>query len=316
MDTKKKEFGSSVFCFLRANSCPFVDNFAMGLKNVRITELPRLPSRPLEGHKGLFGRVLVVGGEMIGAPVLAGTAALRMGAGLVQIAVDRGILGAAISITPELVGLGLGSSGGVKKLMEAAEIADAVVIGPGMGKSAAAGERVRRLIRLEKPMVLDADALNLLAAGKKWPEYCKARAVLTPHPGEMNRLGKLIGWSETPSDEEGRVKIATEAARAFGQVVLLKGYRTVVTDGQAVYVNQTGDSTLSKAGTGDVLSGVIGCLLGQGMKPFDAAVLGAHLHGRAGELAGGKLGRRCALARDVIDALPAAIAEREGIVHE
>lgn len=273
---------------------------------------PPLPARPVDGHKGMFGRVLIVGGNdgMIGAPVLAGTAALRLGAGLVQLAVPRAILPYALSITPELIGLGLGKAAAKDQLLQAGEKADAIVIGPGLGQTPEAMGRLTRLVRLEgKPMVIDADGLNLLASQKKWPGYFKARAVLTPHPGEMKRLGKLIGRTEVPTDEEGRIDIARAAAEAFGQVVVLKGNRTVVTDGRRVYVNHTGDSSLSKAGTGDVLSGIIGTLLAQEMDHFDAAALGTHLHGRAGELAGKRLGMRSVLARDVVDSIAAAVAE-------
>src|SRR6185437_7665155 len=128
----------------------------------RIAKLPPLPPRPVDGHKGLFGRVLVVGGNaaMIGAPVLTGTSALRSGAGLVQIAVPKSILLACISITPELIGLALGKSSGMDKLLEAVEKADAVVIGPGLGQSREAQDRLMRLVRIEKPMVIDADGLN------------------------------------------------------------------------------------------------------------------------------------------------------------
>src|SRR5580765_3053103 len=219
----------------------------------RITEPPPLPARPLDGHKGTFGRVLVVGGndEMIGAPVLAGTAALRMGAGLVQIAVPRTIINACLSITPELIALGLGKTG-KDGLLSAAESADALVVGPGMGQSPESAERLDRLIRIDKPMVLDADGLNLIAKEKKWPASFKARAVLTPHPGEMGRLIKLLAKDTVPTDDAGRMELARQAATAFGQTVLLKGHRTVVTDGQRIYINQTGDSTLSKAGAGDV----------------------------------------------------------------
>jgi ADP-dependent NAD(P)H-hydrate dehydratase len=279
----------------------------------RITSPPALPPRPVEGHKGSFGRVLVVGGNdgMIGAPVLAGTAALRMGAGLVQLAVPRSILPACLTITPELIGLGLGKAAGKDQLLEAGEKADAVVIGPGLGRTPEAEARLTRLVRLDKPMVIDADGLNLLAAMKKWPSYFKARAVLTPHPGEMARLGRLIRRTDVPSDDEGRIDIASAAAEAFGQVVVLKGERTVVTDGRRVYVNQTGNSALAKAGTGDVLSGILGTLLAQKMDRFDAACLAVHLHGRAGELAGGTIGMRSTLARDVVDAIAAAAAEHE-----
>lgn len=274
---------------------------------------PSLPERPVEGHKGLFGRVLVVGGNegMIGAPVLAGTAALRMGAGLVQIAVPRAILPYALSITPELIGLGLDKAAGKDQLLEAGQAADAIILGPGLGKTPEAMGRLQRLVRLEKPMVLDADALNLIAGMKRWPTYFKASAVLTPHPGEMKRLAKLLGRDNVPTDDEGRLDLAATAARQFGQTLLLKGHRTVVTDGHRAYFNTTGDSTLSKAGTGDVLCGILATLLAQEMLPFDAAALASHLHGLAGERAGQRLGRRSPLARDIIDALPDAIRHME-----
>jgi NAD(P)H-hydrate epimerase len=276
----------------------------------RIKMPPALPPRSREGHKGLFGRALVVGGhdEMIGAPVLSATSALRMGAGLVQIAVPRSILPACLSITPELIGLGLDSSD--RELVEAAEKADAIVIGPGMGRSREANRRLHRLIRLDKPMVLDADALNLLAEAK-WPGDFAGRAVLTPHPGEMSRLAPLFGQRDVPKDDSGRIDTATAAANAFKQTIVLKGDRSVVSDGTRVFLNHTGDSSLSKAGAGDVLCGIIATLLAQEMSPFDAACVGVALHGRAGEIAGKKLGRRCVLARDVIDAMPEAIREYE-----
>jgi NAD(P)H-hydrate epimerase len=199
-----------------------------------------------------------------------------------------------------------------------------MAVGPGLGTSAEAKERLRALVAIDKPMVIDADALNLLAKLNKWPAATfKARAVLTPHPGEMRRLASLLpekeagAWVEkagpVPSDEGERVKVATAAARTFGQVIVLKGHRTVVTDGKRVYVNKTGDSTLAKAGTGDILSGVLGALLGQKMERFEAATLAVWLHGRAGELAGEKHGRRSALGREVIEKLARAIGEREDL---
>jgi NAD(P)H-hydrate epimerase len=244
---------------------------------------------------------------MIGAPVLAGTAALRMGSGLVQIAVPRDVLPAALSITPELIGLALAGLKSDRAMIAAAEASDAVVIGPGMGLSRNSARRLKRLIHVSRPMVIDADALNWLAAQPRWPGQFKPAAILTPHPGEMKRLAKLFGRASVPTDDAGRLDIAVAASRAFGQVVVLKGYRTVVTNGRQHYINTTGDSSLSKAGTGDVLSGILGCLLGQGMNPFDAAMLGVHLHGSAGTLAGRTLGMRSVLARDVIEHLSVAI---------
>jgi len=276
----------------------------------RIKQLLPLPPRPVSGQKGMFGRILIVGGsmEMIGAPVMAGAAALRIGSGLVQIAMPGPVLAAALSVVPELIGLSLDESVvSTRKLLEAAEKADVLAIGPGLGQSKSIGKRLDALFRLDKPMVVDADALNYLASLHTWPKYFAARAVLTPHPGEMKRLAKLIGRDTVPEDEKGRIAIAAEAAKAFGQVILLKGHRTIVTDSRKVYINHTGDSSLSKAGAGDVLSGILASLIGQKMDLFDAACLAAHLHGKAGEMAGKRLGRRSVLARDVIDAISAVI---------
>jgi len=289
-----------------------------------VNEPARLPARPADGNKGTFGRVLIVGGneEMIGAPVLAGMAALRSGAGLVQIALPQSVLPAALSICPELIGMGLNSADDRAKLIEAARKADAVVVGPGLGTADEARERLLALVALDKPMVLDADALNILAGMKAWPaDGFKARAVLTPHPGEMRRLAALLPATEAaawragdgpiPSDEQSRTKIATLAATTFNQVIILKGHRTIVTDDHRIYMNTTGDSTLAKAGSGDILTGILGCLLAQKMQRFEAATLATWLHGKAGELAGAIHGQRSALGRDVIDSIGQAISEFE-----
>ncbi len=259
----------------------------------------------------MFGRVLIIGGslDMIGAPVMAGAAALRMGSGLVQIAMPAPVLAIALSVVPELIGLSLEETkASTGKLLEAADKADVLAIGPGLGQSKSIGQRLDQLFRMNKPMVVDADALNYLASLRTWPKSFAAKAVLTPHPGEMKRLGKLIGRSTVPEDERGRIAIATEAAKAFGQVMVLKGHQTVVTDAKSLYVNHTGDSSLSKAGAGDVLSGILASLIGQGMDRFGAACAAVYLHGRAGEIAGKKLGQRSVLARDVIEAIAEAIS--------
>jgi NAD(P)H-hydrate epimerase len=130
----------------------------------------------------------------------------------------------------------------------------------------------------------------------------------------MARLGKLIGWKDVPADDQGRIAIAAEAAEAFGQTVVLKGHRTVVTDARRVYLNDTGDSSLSKAGAGDILSGILGALLALKLDLFDAACMAVHLHGKAGEIAGQWLGRRCVLSRDVLEALSEAIGEGAGFL--
>jgi ADP-dependent NAD(P)H-hydrate dehydratase len=276
---------------------------------IRVSRPPDLPPRPVDGHKGTFGRVLVVAGNdaMIGAPALVGLSALRMGAGLVQVATPRKALLTVLSVVPELIGLPLEHRKVQTALLDAAGKADAVVVGPGIGQSPEAKRRVAALVALDKPTVLDADALNILAAGRTWPKRFNAKAVLTPHPGEMKRLGRLMGVDTVPTSDTGRAEVAARAAQVFGQVVVLKGHRTVVSDGRRVHVNQTGNSALSKAGTGDVLCGVIAALLAIGMDCFDAACLATHVHGMAGEIASERMGLRGVLAREVADALPAAI---------
>jgi NAD(P)H-hydrate epimerase len=190
-----------------------------------------------------------------------------------------------------------------------------------MGTRSDGRARLLQLIKLDKPMVIDADALNLLALQKKWPAKFCERAVLTPHPGEMKRLSRhlrqgdppipVVLSSQFPRNDDERIEVALQAARNFKQVIVLKGHHTVVTDGDLIYVNRTGDSSLSKAGTGDVLSGILGTLLAQEMSSFDASCAAVWIHGRAGELAGRSMGRRSVLARDVIDHIPASILEYE-----
>lgn len=271
----------------------------------RMTRLPALPDRPAGGHKGLFGKVLVIGGSegMIGAPAFAAMAALRSGCGLAYVATDRRVLPFVQTVVPEAVGIPLISARDAR-LRAAIESADAVAVGPGLGQSSVAAGLLKVAMQAAAPLVIDADALNLIAAGKVKLERPPLSAVLTPHPGEMLRLGRLFGVSEVREDDDGRIEVAMVAARHFGQVVLLKGERTVITDGKRYAVNATGDSTLAKAGSGDILSGMIATLLAQKMIPFEAAWLGAHYHGKAGEYAGTDVTRRGALAREVVDAIP------------
>jgi hydroxyethylthiazole kinase-like uncharacterized protein yjeF len=241
---------------------------------------------------------------MLGAPALASTAALRLGSGLVQVAVPRAILHAVLTVIPEAIGVALDDpKPDLEKLTEAADQANVLAIGPGIGKLPVVGKRVSALLSMDKPAVVDADALNYLSSLSKWPKSFTAPAVLTPHPGEMHRLTK----KPVPTDDAGRIKMAKEFANKTGKILVLKGHRTVVTDGKQVYVNTTGDSSLSKAGAGDVLTGMIASLIGQKIEMFDAACLGVHLHGLAGAIAGQILGRRCVLARDVIDSISDAI---------
>ena len=272
---------------------------------------PKPPPRPAGGHKGTFGTVLILGGsdQMIGAPMLAARSAYRAGCGLVRVAMPRAVLATALSTLPEAVGLALdGDDGDVERLRDAARSADALVVGPGLGQEPNGDKLLDVLIAAGLPAVLDADALNLLAARDAMPAL-DSPAVLTPHPGEMRRLLRHVpGHGDVPTDDAGRLKLAADAAAAFGCVLVLKGRRTVVADaGGRSRVNDTGDVTLAKAGSGDVLSGLVGSLLAQGMPPFDAAALGVRAHGLAGASAGRDLGTRAALASDVADRVGRAL---------
>ena len=269
----------------------------------RLQHLPKLPVRSSSGHKGMFGRVLIIGGSdgMIGAPAFAGLAALRMGCGLAYVATQREMLPYILITAPELVGVPVTRS---SDLNMAIESCTSIVVGPGMGTTSFAITMLQAAIASSLPLLIDADGLNLLASGHVELDRPAMTTVLTPHPGEMIRLGKLIGFDRVPDDDDGRLEVAVAVAKYFSQVILLKGEKKVITDGNSYAVNTTGDSTLAKAGSGDILSGMIGTLLGQNVLPMDAARLGAYYHGKAGEQAGKILGRRSALARDITDAIP------------
>lgn len=239
---------------------------------------------------------------MLGAPVLAATAALRAGAGLVQVATHKSLLPFALTHTPELIGHAL-DGGSDRKLVADAEKADLLVIGPGMGLDGVANRRLKALLKVGLPTVLDADALTLLARFTK-PYKHSASLTLTPHPGEMSRLGHHFGMKEIVSSEEARIVLARKAAYSFGATVVLKGSRTVVTDGGRVFVNPVSTTALSKAGTGDVLAGLTATMTAQLSDSFYAAQLAVHLHAQAGLMAESRLGGRSTLAGDLLTLLP------------
>ncbi|MEM7809522.1 MAG: NAD(P)H-hydrate dehydratase [Planctomycetota bacterium] len=257
-----------------------------------LSDVPAPPVRSDEAHKGTHGKLLVVGGSAtsLGAPMLAARAAYRVGCGYVRVALPREMMAAGLSTLPEAVGVDRDD------LRAAIADSQAIVVGPGLGTDAEVDRLLDEVLAADLPTVLDADALNLLAARDAMPVLPR-QAVLTPHPGEMARLT----GANVPHDDAGRELLA--AASTFGRVLVLKGPRTLVCDGTTLYRNTSGDSTLAKAGTGDVLAGVIGAFLAAGMPAFDAAVLGVHRHGLAGELVGRRLGRHGALASDIADAM-------------
>lgn len=278
---------------------------------------PSPPPRPIDGHKGTFGTVIVVGGSdtMVGAPALCATAAFRAGAGLVKIAAPADVMRLALTIEPSATGVPLRGDEG--QLLWAINDADhdakaVLAIGPGMGEGEAARLLVLTLLHGRRSIVLDADGLNFLAGtGKPRPpiEYTP-ELVLTPHPGEFRRLAEPLGITESPVDPATRPAAARRLAIAHRAVVVLKGRSTVVTDGTRVYVNGTGNPALATAGTGDTLTGCIAALMAQGTDAFGAAALGVHAHGAAGDDWAREHGERGMLARDLADRLPRALRPR------
>lgn len=276
---------------------------------------PLLPLtvRPPESHKGLFGKILMVAGSrtMSGAAVLAGRAALRSGAGLVRVATPVSAQPIVATQEPCFTTLALPedaqgqlSRDAVPVLLGALAENEIMAVGPGLGQSPALRDAMLQLIQQRQlPMVVDADGLNNLSKIRRWFEHCQATLVLTPHPGEMQRL--WAGVSRQPAPAE-RVTWAQRLACETGTVVVLKGAGTVVTNGSDTYVNETGNPGMATGGSGDVLTGVIAALLGQGLSPLDAAVTGVYVHGCAGDLAAQRVGQTSLMATDIVESLSVA----------
>lgn len=282
-----------------------------------------IPERRLDSHKGEAGRVLVVAGSVghSGAAALAAYGALRSGAGLVTLAVPRAIYPIVGPAVIEGMPLPLADADGAFA-PEAADAvsgmcasADAVAAGPGLSRTAGPVAVVKRLLAdCPVPMVLDADALNILAENPGLLSGPRAPIVLTPHPGEMARL---LG-ARVDEIQRHRLEAARAASERFGAVVVLKGARTVVADpGGEAFVIATGNPGMAAGGMGDVLTGMVAALLGQGLPPLAAGWAGAYLHGLAGDLAGAERGPVGILASEVADHVPAALAAvRAGTVEE
>ncbi len=303
--------------------------------------LPPLPPRPADGHKGTFGTVGVIGGQaagphvMIGGPALSALAALRAGCGLAVLAMPEPILAAGLTIAPSATGLALPVD--ARRTLQPSDVAELIdrylpsfhclAIGPGFGADVAQQQIVIRLVAQdEHPLVIDADGINALAASREFHRDFRSPAILTPHPGEYRRLAESLGLHHDPADEQDRPEAAADLARRLGCVVVLKGRRTVTSDGVHSHINETGNVALATAGTGDVLTGVIAGLVAQfhkrplgigsrqitagqqgGLSLYDCARLGVHLHGLAGDHWQSRNGNAGLLAEDLIEDLPAAL---------
>jgi len=278
----------------------------------RVRRLPLLPPRKKETHKGDYGRVLVIAGStgLTGAGCMAAFSALRGGAGLVTLAVPESLYpifaSKLTSTMPRPLpdgGSGFFTEKSLSEALRLSELNDVLALGPGIGTEDDTATFLLTLLeKIKKPLVIDADALNIIASSITVLRHLAGHSVLTPHPGEMARLVK-----STPKDvSERRLYIASEFASTHNVVLLLKGHGTIVADGKRYYLNRTGNPGMATAGSGDILTGLIAALIGQGLSLFEAAQLGAYIHGLAGDLAAGSLGEVSLVAEDIISYLPKA----------
>ena len=276
--------------------------------------LKLLPERPRDGHKGLFGRVLVIAGSvgLTGASAMASLSALRVGAGLVTLGTPESLNPIMEVKLTEVMTLPLPETShqtlsirAYDKIMQMVAGVDVVAIGPGLSRNPETIELVQKLCKdVNIPKVIDADGLNALAEDKNCLSELGGQTVLTPHPGEMARLtGKTI------SDiQSNRINIAVDFAKEYGVILVLKGVPTVIAEpnGEA-YLNTTGNPGMASGGTGDVLTGTIAGFIAQGLDAKGSAILGVYIHGLAGDLASMDKGEAGLIAGDLIDFLPKAI---------
>jgi len=292
------------------------------MQNVTSLSLPKLAPREAESHKGDYGRVLIIGGSrgMAGAPALAGMSALRSGAGLVTLAVPRSIQATVASFEPSYMTLGFGeaeddalSRDSKFELSDLTHYKSAVALGPGLSLSEEL--HTPKLVQdlyaeVARPMIVDADGLNALVTNLESLETPGGPRILTPHPGEFARLTGLAAQCET----EKRAAQAGELCRldvCEQTIVVLKGHQTIITDGRQYSVNETGNPGMATGGTGDCLTGIITALVAQGLSPWEAARLGVHVHGLAGDLAAEQVGQVSLIASDLVSFLPPAFTQSE-----
>lgn len=269
-----------------------------------------LPVSKLESHKGDYGKLLLLCGSRgyTGAAALAAKAALRTGAGLVYLGVPDAVYPILATKLDEPVVFPLASNGNgryshiaVGEIIEQLKGKDAVLVGPGMGRCYDTESVVDAVLEEARcPIILDADGINVLEGHIDRLDRATVPVIMTPHEGEFRRLGGNLS--------QGRLAGAKALAEKSGAVIVLKGYRTITAtpDGR-VYINSSGNPGMATGGSGDVLAGIMACLLGQGMEPGQAAAAAVYIHGSAGDEAAARLGRRSMLPTDMIDALSAIL---------
>ncbi len=267
-----------------------------------------LPKRKMNSNKGTYGKASLIAGSknMCGAAYLSGKAAYLVGTGLVKVLTDECNRGILQTLLPEAV-LGTMEYFQEETVKGLLKWSSAIGIGPGLSTGKEQEALVEWVLKNsgEKPIVLDADALNILSGHLEWLRKSAAPCILTPHMGEMARLTKK-------SVEEickNRISTAKAFAKEMGVILVLKDARTIVTDGEGVYINETGNHGMATGGSGDVLTGIITGLLAQGTEPYRAAVLGVYLHGLAGDEARERKGVHGLLSTDILDSLPGVMKE-------
>ena len=279
----------------------------------------RLPAplsrRKTNAHKNDFGHIFILAGSrnMVGAAALTALSAMRSGAGLVTLGIPKSlnrvvqkkiacvIMTFPLAQTKELTL----SMAAYKEIKERLSSFDILALGPGLSTNASTKLLIQKLIKtVNKPLVIDADALNALAEDLKILKQNKTVKILTPHPGEMSRL---TGFKKNYIDEN-RSSVAKKFARQYHCILLLKGHKTVVASPAGeVYMNTTGNPGMATAGSGDVLTGMIAAFLGQGLSGFQAAKYAAYLHGKAGDLAAKEKTAVSMIATDIIEKIPKAL---------
>jgi NAD(P)H-hydrate epimerase len=288
---------------------------------VQVKKLPELISRKKNTHKGSYGRVLVLAGSpgMTGAAYLCSKAALRSGSGIVTLGIPESLnpimevkLTCVMTyLLPETKASTL-SNKGRKEILKLCESYDVIALGPGLSQQPETRELILWLIKnIDRTMVIDADGINALANNVNVLHKINQNIVLTPHPGEMSRL---TGLRSAKDVQKERLNTATQFVQSVQEklgdekklVLVLKGDKTIVADYGKVYVNRTGNPGMATAGVGDVLTGIIVSLIGQGFDVFSASQLGVYIHGLAGDIAAKKKGELSMIASDIIDCLPDA----------
>ncbi len=290
-----------------------------GFFSYRPNDLTRLPRREQNTNKGSFGRVLVIGGTrgMSGAVYFSAKAAYRIGCGLVQILTHEDNRAVLQMQLPEAIVSTYGENVRVEHsvLSDAIARADVIVVGVGLGQSVNALELLKiTLSESEVPLIIDADALNLLSGNEHLWELVSAPVIITPHPLEMARLCH----TDVSIIQRDRMRAAINFSEKYALICVLKGHETVVSDGseaggagdeQYLYLNHSGNSGMATGGSGDVLTGVIAGLLAQRMRLFEAACLGVYIHGLAGDAAAERLGEYSVMASDIIDSISDVIRD-------